>query len=65
MRGKGRGTYLYRAVDKRGPTGDFYLSPKRDGNAAKAFLRKAMKNQPMPTKITLDAYAAPTGRWPI
>jgi transposase-like protein len=45
-------------VDKRGPTGDFYLSPKRDGNAAKAFLRKAMKKQRVPTKITLEAYAA-------
>jgi transposase-like protein len=27
-------------------------------NAAKAFLRKAMKGQRTPTKITLDAYAA-------
>ena len=26
--------------------------------AAKQFLRKAMKNQRAPTKITLDAYAA-------
>jgi len=34
------------------------LSRKRDGNAAKAFLRKAMKGQRTPTKITLDAYAA-------
>ena len=31
---------------------------KRDVNAAKAFLRKAMKSQRIPTKITLDAYAA-------
>jgi transposase-like protein len=55
---KGRWTYLYRAVDKRGQSVDFYLSPKRDVNAAKTFLRKAMKNQRVPTKITLDAYAA-------
>jgi transposase-like protein len=27
-------------------------------NAAKAFLRKAMKGQRTPTKITLDVYAA-------
>jgi transposase-like protein len=35
--------YLYRAVDKSGKTVDFYLSRRRDVNAAKAFLRKAMK----------------------
>ena len=58
VRGKGHWTYLYRAVDKRGQTVDFYLSPKRDVNAAQTFLRKAMKNQRVPTKITLDAYAA-------
>ena len=58
LRGKGQWTYLYRAVDKTGQTVDFYLSRKRDVNAAKAFLRRAMKNQRVPTKITLDAYAA-------
>jgi hypothetical protein len=40
-------------------TVDFFLSRKRDVNAAKAFLRKAMKGQRTPTQITLDAYAAP------
>ena len=50
--------YLYRAVDKAGKTVDFHLSRKRDVNAAQAFLRKAMKSQRTPTKITLDAYAA-------
>ena len=50
--------YLYRAVDKSGKTVDFYLSRKRDVNAAKAFLRKAMKDQRIPAKINLDAYAA-------
>ena len=58
VRVKGRWTYLYRAVDKRGETVDFYLSQKRDVNAAKTFLRKAMNSQRVPTKITLDAYAA-------
>jgi transposase-like protein len=55
---KGAWMYLYRAVDKTGKTVEFYLSRKRDVNAAKAFLRKAMKQQRVPTKITLDAYAA-------
>jgi transposase-like protein len=55
---RGEWVYLYRAVDKAGKTVDFYLSEKRDVNAAKAFLRKAMKSQRVPTKITLDAYAA-------
>jgi len=50
--------YLYRAVDKLGMTVDFLLSLTRDGNAAKTFLRKAMTGQRIPTKITLDAYAA-------
>lgn len=58
VRVKGEWTYLYRAVDKAGKTVDFYLSSKRDVNAAKAFLRKAMKSQRIPMKITLDAYAA-------
>jgi transposase-like protein len=53
--------YLYRAVGKAGKTVDFYVSEKRDVNAAKAFLRKAMKSQRIPTKITLDAYAASRG----
>ena len=40
---KGTWMYLYRAVDKTGQTVDFYLSRKRDVAAAKAFLRKAMR----------------------
>ena len=58
VRVKGEWMYLYRAVDKAGKTVDFFLSRKRDVNAAEAFLRKAMKGQRIPTKITLDAYAA-------
>jgi len=57
-------------VDKAGKTVDFYLSRKRDVNAAKAFLRTAMKNTRRPMKITLDGYAGlassgagDEGRW--
>ena len=55
---KGTWVYLYRAVDKAGKTVEFYLSRTRDVNAARTFLCRAIKNQRMPTKITLDAYAA-------
>jgi transposase-like protein len=58
VRVKGRWTYLYRAVDKQGQRVDFYLSGKGNVNAAKVFLCKAMKNQRVPTRIILDAYAA-------
>jgi transposase-like protein len=54
----GQWAYLYRAVDKAGQTVDFFLSRNRDVNAAKLFLRSAMKNTRVPVKITLDAYAA-------
>jgi len=35
----GRRTYLYRAVDSKGDTIDFMLSPNRDAIAAKHFFR--------------------------
>src|SRR3546814_655760 len=40
---RGKWTYLYRAVDKRGDTIDFYLSPTRGAKAAKRFLGKALR----------------------
>jgi len=40
----GRWLYLFRAVDSRGQTVDFYLSETRDREAAKCFLKKAMEN---------------------
>ena len=55
---KGAGVYRYRAVDQAGKSVDFYWSRKRDVVAAKAFLRKAMRQPRPPTKIALDAYAA-------
>jgi hypothetical protein len=39
-------------------TVDFFLSRQQDINAAKAFLRQAIKGQRVPAKVTLDAYAA-------
>lgn len=55
---KGKWTYLYRAVDQRGNTVDFLLSPKRDQAAAVRFLRRAITTWKRPTKLTLDRYAA-------
>lgn len=53
---KGVWHYLYRAVDKCGNTIDFFLSPKRDQDAAKIFFRKALKNFHVadPYSITTD-----------
>jgi transposase-like protein len=36
--------YLFRAVDSRGQTVDFYLSETRDHEAAKCFLKRALAN---------------------
>ena len=51
---KGKWAYLYRAVDKDGHTIDFLLTPQRDKAAAEAFLRKAIRTQGLPEKITID-----------
>ena len=37
-------TYLYRALDRKGHTIDFYLSATRNTQAAKRFLGKALKS---------------------
>jgi transposase-like protein len=56
---RGQWRYLYRAVDRAGKTVDFRLSVRRNGTAAKAFLKKAIKSQgSVPRMITLDGYAA-------
>ena len=39
-----RWTYLYRAVDSKGRTIDFYLSPRRNSKAAYRFLGKILNN---------------------
>ncbi len=41
---RGKWVYLYRAVDKRGHTIDFFLSKTRNAKAAKRFLEKALKS---------------------
>ena len=51
---RGRWAYLYCAVNKDGHTIDFLLTPTRDRDAAEAFLRKAIRTQGLPEKITID-----------
>ncbi len=61
MKVAGKWAYLYRAVDKRGNTIDFYLSPTRNTAAAKRFLGKALdglKGWEKPTVVNTDK--APT-----
>ena len=57
---KGKDRYLYRAVDSEGNTLDFLLTAKRDAEAAKRFLRKALKaaHNQEPRVITVDKNAA-------
>lgn len=50
----GKWIYLYRAVDKFGDTIDFLLRARRDAVAAKAFFRKAFRENGKPDKVTVD-----------
>jgi putative transposase len=58
VRVKGARKYLYRAVDKAGATVDFLLTARRDREAALRFLRKAIRHNAMPDKITIDKSGA-------
>jgi transposase-like protein len=55
---KGQWRYLYRAVDKQGQTVDFLLTKNRDQAAAVRFFKKAICNNDVPEKITLDGSRA-------
>jgi len=57
---KGKWCYLYRAVDKENSTIDFLLTEKRDKKAAKRFFVKAIDNNGLPEKITIDKSGANT-----
>jgi putative transposase len=50
----GKWIYLYRAVDTLGNTIEFLLRKRRDKVAAKAFFRKAFKNNGTPEKVNID-----------
>ncbi len=55
---KGQWYYLYRAVDKTGQTIDFLLTEQRDEEAARRFLKKAIRRHGVPEKSTIDGSAA-------
>jgi putative transposase len=46
--------YLYRALDSAGNTVDFLLRKHRYDVAAKAFFRKAFKQNGYPQKVVID-----------
>ena len=50
----GKWIYLYRAVDKEGNTIDFLLRSRRDRASAKAFFRKAFKENGRPDGVNID-----------
>ena len=55
----GTWTYLYRAIDSRGDTIDFMVSPRRDLVAAKQFLRMALyRSGVRPRVINVDGHPA-------
>jgi transposase-like protein len=60
VRVAGEWTYLYRAVDGRGATVEFYLSRTRDVEAAKVFLRKAMTGEGVMAPLVVVADGNPT-----
>ena len=55
---KGVDVYLYRAVDKFGKTIDFMLSKRRDKQAALGFFNKAIGENGLPEKVTMDKSGA-------
>ena len=55
---KGKWKYLYRAINKYGKTIDFILLHRRDKDAAKRFLKKALKSsKSKPYRINTDKHA--------
>ena len=55
---QGAWKYLFRAVDKAGHTVDFRLTAQRDQAAATRFFNKAMGNNFIPEKVTMDKSGA-------
>jgi putative transposase len=54
IRVKGEWRYLYRVVDRSGEPVDFLLTEHRDTEAARRFLKKAIRRHGVPETITID-----------
>src|SRR3954462_11147158 len=56
IKSRGQWRYLSRAIDKPGTPVDFLLTAKRDGEAAKRFFRKILKDEPLlaPDRVGTD-----------
>ena len=50
----GRRTYLCRALVQHGQVIDVLVSQRRDGAAARAFFKRALKSAPPPVEVTTD-----------
>ncbi len=55
---KGQWKYYYRTVDKQGHTIDFLLTATRDWQAARRFLKKAIKQNGKPSLVNIDQSGA-------
>jgi transposase-like protein len=51
---RGQWQYLYRAIDSKGDTVEFWFSKMRNLTAAKRFLNKALKRHGRPERIVID-----------
>jgi IS6 family transposase len=62
---RGQDKYLYRALDSTGQTIEFLLTAKRDKNAARRFLVKAIEasGNPMPGVMNVDKTRPIRLRW--
>ncbi len=57
LRVRGTWRYLFRAIDQFGQVIDVYLSPRRDGNAARRFFDQAIgRTRISPVEVTTDRY---------
>jgi putative transposase len=54
IKGRGKWTYLYRAVDRDGQTLDFIASQRRNTAAARRFFKRAVGTNGVPDRISID-----------